>query len=35
VPLGVAHHKLNLFSCHPGEPFQEFVDPGAIFEILE
>jgi hypothetical protein len=33
--LGVAQHELNLLSRHPGEPLQEFVDPGAIFEILE
>jgi hypothetical protein len=33
--FGVAQHQLNLFSRHPGEPLQELVDPGAIFEILE
>ena len=27
--VGVAQHKLNLFSRHPGEPLQELVDPGA------
>ncbi|MGB6621876.1 MAG: hypothetical protein WBE57_16115 [Xanthobacteraceae bacterium] len=28
-------HKLDLFARHPGKPFQEFIDPGVAFDILE
>jgi hypothetical protein len=33
--LGMAQHEFNLLSRYRGEPFQEFLDPGAIFEILK
>jgi hypothetical protein len=26
---------LNLLARHPWKPFQEFIDPGAAFDILE
>ena len=31
----MTEHKLDLFTRHPGKPFQKFVDPGATFDILE
>jgi len=31
----MTEHELNLFARHPGKPFQEFIDSGAAFDILE
>jgi hypothetical protein len=33
--FGVAQYLPDLFSRHTGEPLQEFINPGAIFEIFE
>jgi len=33
--FGMAKNQFHLFVRHAGKPFQEIVDPGATFDILE